>query len=326
MRNTNSAIGGYFELEISNRGTIYHDNALALSSGRNGFEYILITRGYKRVHIPYFTCDVMLQPIKKLNLEYVFYHINESFTPLIKNYKANEAILYTNYFGLNHHNIELLIKEYPNVIIDNAQAFFDKPINYVSTFYSPRKFLGVPDGGFVFEDGAPSTKNYEQDNSIDRIMHLLTRIENGAESGYELFKNNDAKLDNQPIKLMSNLTKKLLNGVDFENVINKRRNNFNFVHRHLKHTNKLTQFIDIATITCPMVYPYWINNGNELRKLLTNNKIFTALYWPNVLEWVDNKTVEFEFANNIVCIPVDQRYNEESIQRILSVIKKCIKF
>lgn len=320
MRNTNSAIGGYFELEISNRGSVYHDNALALNSGRNAFEYILFHKGYKRIHIPYFTCDVMLQPINKLNLEYVFYHIDETFKPLINDYRTDDAILYTNYFGLNHHNIKSLVAEYPNVIIDNAQAFFDKTIDNASTFYSPRKFFGVPDGGFVYAKNVTPTQHYEQDNSLDRIMHLLTRVENGAESGFELFKTNDAKLDNQPIKLMSNLTKKLLNGIDFDDVINKRIHNFNFIHQHLKQTNKLTPLIDDATITCPMVYPYWINNGNELRKLLTNHKIYTALYWPNVLEWVDANTTEFELANNVVCIPIDQRCCQESLHKIISTI------
>jgi hypothetical protein len=314
------AIGGYFELEISNRGSVYHDNALALNSGRNAFEHILTARGYKRIHIPYFTCDVILQPIKKLNLEFVFYHIDETFKPLINNYRTDDAILYTNYFGLNHHNIELLVNEYQNLIIDNAQAFFDNPIDGVSTFYSPRKFLGLPDGGFVYDNNAPSNKKYEKDNSLDRIMHLFIRIENGAESGYDFFKANDAKLDNQPIKLMSSLTKKILNGVDFDDVIKKRLNNFNYIHKYLKYTNKLTSLIDNATITCPMVYPYWVHNGTELRKLLTSNKIFTATYWPNVLEWVENNAIEFEFTNNIVCIPIDQRISSIESDLIMKLV------
>lgn len=314
------AIGGYFELEISNRGSIYHDKALALNSGRNAFEYILTNKGYKRIHIPYFTCDVMLQPIKKLNLEFVFYHIDETFKPLINNYRIDDAILYTNYFGLNHHNIELLVNEYQNVIIDNAQAFFDKPIDDVSTFYSPRKFLGLPDGGFVYDNNVQSNKKYEKDNSLGRIMHLLIRIENGAESGFDLFKANDAKLDNQPIKLMSSITKKILNGVDFDDVIKKRLNNFNYIHKSLKHSNKLTPLIDNATIICPLVYPYWVHDGSELRKLLANNKIFTATYWSNVLEWVENNAIEFEFTNNIVCLPIDQKYCIKEINYILKHI------
>ena len=35
------AIGGYFELELNDYGTIFHDNAIALNSARHAFEYIL---------------------------------------------------------------------------------------------------------------------------------------------------------------------------------------------------------------------------------------------------------------------------------------------
>ncbi len=317
-----SEIGGYFELEISNRGSVYHDSALALNSGRNGFEHILITKGYKRIHIPYFTCDVILQPLKKLNVEHLFYHIDKSFKPLIKNYCSNDAILYTNYFGINHLNIEFLVKQYPNLIVDNAQAFFDKPIENVSTFYSPRKFFGLPDGGFVYGNTVPLDKKYEKDHSIDRFLHLLTRIENGAEFGYNLFKANEASLDNQPIKLMSNLTQKILNGVDFEDVIKKRLHNFNFVHQHLKHSNNLTSFIERALITCPLVYPYWIDNGKELRSLLQQNKLFTATYWPNILEWCKEDDIETHLTENLIPIPIDQRYGEVELSTFVKFLKK----
>jgi hypothetical protein len=320
MRNIDSAIGGYFELEISGRGSIYHDSALALNTGRNAFEYILISKKYKRVHIPYFTCDVLLQPLKKLNIEYIYYHIDEAFNPNIANYHYEDAILYTNYYGLNQINIDLLVKKYNHVIIDNAQAFFDPPIDGVSTFYSPRKFIGIPDGGFVYESIGISTYNYEFDSSTERIMHLLTRIENGAESGYTQFKINDSKLDNQPIKRMSKLTRKLLSGVNFNEIREKRMNNFDFVHQNLKRSNKLTAFIEQSKMKSPLVYPYWVDNGSELRNLLTTHKIFTAMYWPNVLERVQPNTIEYEFTNNVVCIPIDQRYHSADLVNIMERI------
>jgi hypothetical protein len=315
------AIGGYFELEICDNGSIYHDDALALNSGRNSFEYILRCNRYKRIHLPYFTCDVILQPIKKLNLEFLFYHIDESFQPVIFNFKPGDVIVYTNYFGLNQNNVESLTKDYSNIIIDNSQSFFDKPIEQVSTFYSPRKFFGVPDGGFVYESNKLVDTKFQIDNSIDRVMHLLLRIEKGAEKGYNLFKENDSKLDNQEIKLMSNLTKKLLCGINFESVINKRVNNFNFLHQCLKKTNKLSAFIDQVKITCPMVYPYWIENGSEYRKKLLLNSIYTPQYWPNVLDWTDKGSIEYEFTNNMIYLPVDQRYTNESLNSIFRLIQ-----
>ncbi len=321
MRNTISELGGYFELEISNRNSIYHDDAMALNSGRNSFEYILRSNNYRRVHIPYFTCDVILQPIRKLNLEFIFYQIDESFQPFISNFKSGDVILYTNYFGLNNNNVESLIKKYTNIIIDNSQSFFDRPIDQVSTFYSPRKFFGLPDGGFVYESNNIDETKFQRDNSIDRVMHLLIRIEKGAEEGYNIFKENDSKLNNQEIKSMSNLTKKLLRGINFNEVIEKRVNNFNFLHQNLKKSNKLGEFIDHAKITCPLVYPYWIDNGTKYRKKLLMNHIYTAQYWPNVLDWTEEGSIEYEFTNNIIYLPVDQRYSNEPLNSILRLIE-----
>lgn len=320
MQSRNSSIGGYLNLEISPRGSIYHNDALALNCGRSAFEHIIISKEYKKIHIPYFTCDVILQPIKKLNIAYSFYHIDEFFNPAIDSYRSTDAVLYTNYFGLNANNVHELSKTYKNIIIDNAQAFFDQALPDVSTFYSPRKFFGLPDGGFVYGASERNGNNYEMDISLDRIMHLLTRIELGAEVGYQLFKDNDANLNNQPIKRMSKLTRALLNGIDYEQALQKRLQNFKYIHQSLKQSNKLADWIDNANITCPMVYPYWIENGAVLRKRLAEHKIYTAMYWPNVLEWVKKDQLEYDFANNIICVPIDQRYDIESMSKIIKVI------
>ena len=75
MTNQHKSIGGYFELELP-QGTEYHSQAIALNTGRNALEYILRARGYKRVYLPYYSCEVLLEPFKKLGVDYTFYHIN----------------------------------------------------------------------------------------------------------------------------------------------------------------------------------------------------------------------------------------------------------
>jgi hypothetical protein len=320
MRNDIGALGGYFELELANTGSLYHDDAIAFNSGRNSFEYILICKEYKRIHIPFFTCDVILQPLKRLKLEYDFYHIDESFKPIIRTFNEGDAILYTNYFGLNQNNIDNLLGEFKNIIIDNSQAFFDLPKKDVCTFYSPRKFFGLPDGGFVYGATEISAAQYDLDSSKDRMMHLLGRIEQDAEIDYNLYKINESKLDNQPIKLMSNITQKLLNGLNFDEIVRKRVYNFGFLHNYLKQANRLSVFIESASMTCPLIYPYWVDNGEELRDILSSNRIYTASYWPNVLQWVDKKTIEYNLTRNIVCLPIDQRLSNVELLKIIEVI------
>ena len=94
------SIGGYFSLEL-NEGRERHPHALRLNAGRYALEYILKARMYRKVYLPYYICDSVLQPIKRQGVEYEFYHINEQLEPATElHLKDDEAVLYVNYFGL----------------------------------------------------------------------------------------------------------------------------------------------------------------------------------------------------------------------------------
>ena len=55
------SIGGFFSLELPhNTGGELYPKAIRLNSGRSCFEYILKARGYKKVWLPYYTCDVRM--------------------------------------------------------------------------------------------------------------------------------------------------------------------------------------------------------------------------------------------------------------------------
>lgn len=66
----------------------------------------------------------------------------------------------------------------------------------------------------------------------------------------------------------------------------------------------------------------------DIRKKLIANKIFVATYWPNVFSWTVADSVEHGFADYLIPLPIDQRYGEDDIERILKIInnKMSIKF
>jgi hypothetical protein len=315
------AIGGYFELELKTR-ELFHKDSLALNSGRNAFEYILLANSYKKVYVPYFTCDVLLQPLIRNNITYEFYNINERLEPVFyfEKLQPMEAFLYTNYFGLKDNYVFQITSRYSNIIIDNAQSFFSKPQNGADTFYSPRKFFGLPDGGYVYCENQLKIDLAEDKASIDRMEHLLKRLAFDAEMGYEDFKRNDESLNGQPILLMSQLTKKLLASIDYDAVKKRRVDNFNLFHEVLKKSNKLSILIDDLNAAAPIVYPYWVNNGRDLRERLQSKRIFTPIYWQNVLSSKVENSTEVDFVNHVVHLPIDQRYNKKEIERIITWI------
>ncbi|MDD4992432.1 MAG: hypothetical protein PHR83_09395 [Paludibacter sp.] len=309
-------IGGYFELELRT-GNEYHFNAIKLNSGRNCLEYILRARGYKKIYIPYFTCDVILEPINKLGILYEFYSIDKQLDPVLNAKLENdEALLYTNYFGIKSAKVIELSSTIKNLIIDNSQAFFSNPIDGIDTFYSARKFFGVPDGAYLYTT-AVLEDEFEVDKSFERFSHLLKRIDLGASKGFDDFRKNDSNLSQQPIKYMSKLTKSLLCNIDYEFVREKRIENFNLLHSNLSDVNQLN--FQLSNDSVPMVYPY-LTDRFDLRQKLIDNKIYIATYWPNILQWCDENQIEYFFTNSIVPLPLDQRFDFDSIKLIIDLI------
>ena len=312
-----TAIGGYFELELR-KGEHYHKGALHLNTARNCFEYILRARGYRKVYIPYYTCEVMLEPLQKCNVSYEFYHIDKCLEPA-KSYNLlpDEAFLYTNYYGLKQRCVERLASQYGSqLIVDNAQAFYAQPLDGIDTFYSPRKFFGVPDGAYLYTTQLLN-QELEPDQSYQRMSHLLMRADIGAEAGYEAFRNNDDSLNNNPIRKMSNLTEKILCSIDYEIVKQQRRANYQMLDDALG-THNLLHFLQ-ETDDVPMVYPFYSESAT-IRQHLIARKIFVATYWNNVTDWAGIKSVEAHLAEYILPLPIDQRYSVSQMKKILSII------
>jgi hypothetical protein len=322
MQNYKSAIGGYLGLELQHDRSLYHDGCLALNTGRNSLEYLLENLNVTKIIIPFFSCDVILEPIQKLGIQYSFYHIDANFEPIIHKVEEKTAILYINYFGLCDSHIEKLIERYEFIIVDNSQAFFSNPLPSVHTFYSPRKFFGVPDGGFVTKVDVGKIVNYPIDSSVDRFAHLLLRAEENTEDGYPHYLKNELSLRNQEIKQMSPLTDALLRNVDFDYVKSRRKTNFLMLHDLCKSLNELNDFIESVRFDAPLVYPLLLKNGKELRASLIKQRIYTPQYWLNVLSWVSSNDWEFYLTENLVCLPIDQNVTVTDIERVASYITK----
>lgn len=320
------AIGGYFELADYEEGGVFpHQDGTLLNTGRNALEYILRSIGeVKHIYLPYYTCKVVYETIEKLNIPFTFLHTN-TFLETVENIQLgkDEYIIANNFFGIQDSYIIQLAERYgDHLIVDCAQAFFAKPIPGSKCFYSTRKYVGVADGGVAYcgnlSDSRAEVNEIERSDEHD--SHLLKRKQFGAEEGFADYQANEKKLDNQPIRLMSVNTKWILDHIDYDKVIARRRENFQYLHEALAEKNQL-QLPPSDTFVCPMVYPFMMTAERNLRKELIENKVFVAKYWPNV-EPLEGFEVECGLATNILPLPIDQRYGKEEMDRITNLINQ----
>jgi hypothetical protein len=310
-------IGGYFELELSPRAE-YHKYAIRLNTGRNAFEYILRSRRFEKIYVPYYLCEAMLEPVKRLGLKTEFYYIDNNLEPAFDYFgmRDKEGLLVVNYFGIKGQFIRTISGKCKNLIVDNSHAFFENPVAGIDAFNSPRKFFGVPDGAYLFTDNKLE-ETLEKDSSMYRFSHLLGRIERNAEEFYNSFIQNEHTLSDQPIRQMSEITLKLMQSIDYEKVASARKINFLFLHNHLSSKNQLNIVHDDSFI--PMVYPFHCDR-KSLRDHLIRNKIFVAQYWPDVPSRCKGGIVENRLSFELVSLPIDQRYTQSQMQKILDLI------
>ena len=305
-------IGGYIELETRD-GKPLHNSSIAINSGRNGIRYAIKAYAIKDLWVPYYTCPVVWDAISAENCNIHFYNVANDLLP-DRNFPIDDYILYTNYFGICSGKIKSLAMKYKNLIIDNAQGFYMQNTG-IASCYSPRKFFGVSDGGYVYCQ-KPLKNNFLQDTSYQRFAHLLKRADCGSNFGYQDFIINDDSLIGEDIKLMSNLTQKLLRGVDYDIISEKRIKNYNYLKEHLDPINLLKTSI---TDDVPMYYPLLIEN-DSLRANLVKNKIYIPMCWKN-MEFVCSKdSYELYLQKYIHPLIIDQRYNLDDMKRIVELI------
>ena len=311
-------IGGYFGLEQFCGKELY-PNAIAVNSGRNALVYLLKARKIRKLYIPYYLCDSVYGVCEREGCPYEYYHIDEHFMPLFDKALDNDEFLYVvNYFGqIGDAALLALQRKHKNIICDNVQAFFHAPLEGIDTLYSCRKFFGVPDGGYVVTDckwDAP----LEPDCSKDRMKHVLGRFEGRASDYYGEFRQNDDMFASLPLRAMSSLTQNILRGVDYDAVRHIREENFKALHEHLSDKNGMT-------VTCPAgpyAYPFYCENGMEIKRELAKKKIYVATLWPEVID--TDQTWEKSLAENILPLPCDQRYNLNDIKRVVDEISGLI--
>lgn len=306
--------GGYLEMERG-RGGLYHDNAVYLNSARNALKYVIRAYDIKRIAVPYFTCPVMWQAIEEEGCAMNFYEIDKNMKPKLDHIKKDEFILCNNYFGIQSREIQQLAGRYPNLIVDNAQAFFSHHCG-IASIYSPRKFFGLPDGGIVVTVNR-NQRPLEIDVSYQRCEHLMKRHDLGASAAYADFCEADKQLDSAPVKAMSNLTKNLMCSIDYNYVKKRRRQNFKLMHQSLASLNAL--HIDLTDVDIPMAYPLLIESDNLKAKLI-GKKVYVATYWPQLETICPEGSDTLYLKNNLVPLPIDQRYGCDDISSILNIV------
>ena len=218
-------LGGYLPLELR-KGREYYETCpeyevRRYNSGRSAILQAVRDSGAKCVWLPVYLCPSVRDMLRTENISVNYYNIGRDFMPVNVQAGSYDIVLYVNYFGIT------TVKNVRRAIIDNTQAFYSAPVKDAYNVYSCRKFLGVPDGGYLIsnkfmreDDALPESTSY------GTALYLLKAIDTSTNEAYRGSLDNEDRIEREGVRTMSKLTMAILESVDYEDQKRIRRENY----------------------------------------------------------------------------------------------------
>lgn len=322
-----------------------------MSTGRSATMLVLKTIEEKNPLInkvavlPPFTCHTVVEPFLERGYTIFTYKVDKNLQANVNDIQncveqsGAKLLLFHRLFGIDttkgiDNIVERMQKLGVVIIEDCTQCVYSTFKKSSADFHvcSIRKWCGVPDGGFaVCKDGVfnnkPTTFDISlQDSKKDASIMKYEYLFNGT-GNKKLFlsKYREAEdiLDEQKeFFAISELSACIQSHLDVELLKNKRRENFKIVAGGLKDIKGIQViFPTLEDDETPLYCPILCDNRPEVQNLLVNNSIFAPIVWPKA-ECCPEVNDETDYVyDHILCIPIDQRYDRDDIERVVDVIK-----
>jgi len=320
-----SAIGGFPPLEIGPAAADapYHARAVALASGRACWHAVLRAVRPRRVLVPFYICDAVLQPFAATGTPVERYALAEDFRPDESvRPGSGELMLVVNYFGVqSRFTADLATHDGDRVVVDDTHAFFRRGTADAWSFNSARKFFGVPDGGFLYGP-APDLRELPP-SDVDDCDHLLARLAGDDDRAWERFKQHEARIGIE-LRAMSSISTRLLDAVDMTRARCRREANFKALHRRLRDLNTIALPLDDVAADGPICYPF-LPSADVDRSALASRGLFVPAFWPELPARGD-RAFEWErmVARRLLPLPIDQRYGEPEMERVVRTLAQVL--
>tara|TARA_R110000796_G_scaffold98443_2_gene205885 strand:+ start:1399 stop:2349 length:951 start_codon:yes stop_codon:yes gene_type:complete len=312
------AIGGYNQLPLNSLDTQLGADAYQFQSARAALYAYLSATKIKTLYVPNYICDSIFPALKSLAVEIKFYSVNERLLPidcskLTK--KSDSRVLLVNYFGLLNEQIKMLTAVEPELfIVDNSQALFCEHIEGTTSIYSPRKFLGIPDGGLLRTTEKINIPEHRYDAS-DNVGHLLLRAAGEVQAGYERFLAAEQALECFIPKKISVISAHLIKCADINVIKEKRRRNYKILYHKFKLLNQL-QFPINGHV--PLCYPLKLGGSvTSICRELIKSAIYLPRYWRSDF----NGEVGRAMYENTLFLPIDERISSDELMNLVKLIK-----
>ena len=309
-----------------------------LANARSGLSLIVEQLKPPQIWMPSYLCGLMAAALGSRGAGVRFFGVSHNLTLPSLDWTGEvgpgDVVVFIDYFGFpSDSTAAARVKERGAwVVEDAAQALLSDSTGTLGDFvlYSPRKWLGVPDGGILGINCAAELPDASLEPPQDRWWldslraSLLRRdfdLRGGEREWFELFRKCDARGPTRPCA-MSQLSCFLLRHCfDYQAVAQSRVENYLLLSGELAD---LAVFPSLAPGVVPLGFPVVVGKRDRLLRALFESGIYPPVHWP--IEGV--VPMEFseshQLASEIMTLPCDQRYGKAEIKRIIAAVRQFL--
>ena len=325
----------FWNIPTAEKSTETFSNVTWFVSGRAALRAVLRQASFehplvkKKIAIPSYLCESIIQPLIKENFKYSFYSVKVKNGSLFLDFKEVDDcgyILVLNYFG--YYLVEPSIPCDKVIIRDLTHSIFSKPNEDADYYFgSLRKWAGFLTGGFAYKkEGEVLEPNQNCNEYLGLRLNAMKKKKAYIEEGIgnkdylNLYSDAEKLLDECNIEIGSLNDIRSAKSLDIDYIKRNRRKNAKILIDGLKD---YCLFKRVADNDCPLCVPILVDNRDKLRKHLTNHDIYCPIHWPKP------KEVNVEYSDmlylkelSLVC---DQRYSDDDMKRIVNVVKSFME-
>ena len=309
-------------------------------SGRSALLALLMDLNSQKVLLPNYICESVRKTF--MNSDVAYNNIDIEFKidceDILKKCNDNKFdILYLYFFnGYIDENYDFdelkKIKREKNFIIieDTTHSIFsNKRIIGDYCICSLRKWFPIADGGILYSKNNLNKKIFDLNSwaqtkekaMIDKAAYLKGK-QIDKKSFFYILRESENCLDEQDVPFnISNGSYDILQKIDINEIILRRKNNLNILRNLLKNSN-IKVFAADGINQVPIFCPIKSKMRDDLKDYLIANHIYCPTHWP-LYDELKKYKIAVNNSTEELTIPIDQRYSEEDMRYIAD---KVIKF
>lgn len=298
---------------------------------------------------PAYCCWSMTAPFEFTGWSVVYYRLNEDLT-IDENYLAEllrgcrpSAILTMNFYGsASTQNAIAMVKAFDDritVIEDFSHCtfcldkIFDKNVDFYIT--SIRKSVGVCDGALVLSKKATNRSYIGKDGpefgSIrleaqkQKGKYALTKMTEEKNLFLAVLRQGEKMIDKlDGVHPISEVSLKQIESINGAEIAFARRENMKHLWSLLNGRVKMIPGLERSFNGAPFSLPILVDNRDAVQKQLAQKGVYAPVLWPASEQARKVCKVSAYVADQMLSLPIDQRYNYDDIDDIAKIIWETV--